>query len=754
MAEDLKPPPKMTSQIGSPIGVLSFGKPRKVFQGSEGWLVEENPALRRPQLWRTLKALRTKLPIISTYVQLYNAFVAKAKFSFKPQEDGDTASVETAERLLWGDLEANWPRILVKMAAYRLAGFSVCEWIAEPDADGLWRLTDIVHLPQWSIHSMEMDKREKVVLFEQQVYGSVKQPLIPRAKTFYLAETSTVDSPYGRGVLADCAETGLQLLNLLELEQRGNLSNLRRKPNILAPLADLMQQRAKGEITQEQYDQMIGPLREFILGEDSGPDLNLILESQTYPALREGGAVESPTAARVWETIYPQPVPTDLSGQAPIERKNNELARQLGIEALLLGSTSTGSFALAEVQAGLFYQSIDSVLSDIADELQRVLRILWVANEGKLHPEAEQHQMEKEAEEQEKENAKAERLAQINGDKGSNGGDDAKLSKAIDDAEAVAVKPGDKGAAGPGKQGVPDPSKPMEPADYAAMAPEVQSDLSAYLSAGDLVELASSIAGLGLTVNPDSNMVRDMLDRAGLDADGAFQGLEEQHADKMEEMEARGFGEGPPDGEGGGGKPPPFGKGFVDFGRYAKVAGGVAALRAAAKAANRQGKQNKKLDPTVMRPSDWLARNKPRLDAEIAGVTSHNTRIKDLISDGMIANRQEMMNLKSLVINHQRHVGNLNAAGARGHEGAAALAKETQELLNDANAMLTQRFGVVNRSIANKYPGIGRQAWPQVRTIEGQAPPPKQQLRAPQLGFRRPPPMREAPWKRKQRRRN
>ena len=662
MAEDLKPPPKMTSQIGSPIGVLSFGKPRKVFQGSEGWLVEENPALRRPQLWRTLKALRTKLPIISTYVQLYNAFVAKAKFSFKPQEDGDTASVETAERLLWGDLEANWPRILVKMAAYRLAGFSVCEWIAEPDANGLWRLTDIIHLPQWSIHSMEMDKREKVVLFEQQVYGSVKQPLIPRAKTFYLAETSTVDSPYGRGVLADCAETGLQLLNLLELEQRGNLSNLRRKPNILAPLADLMQQRAKGEITQEQYDQMIGPLREFILGEDSGPDLNLILESQTYPALREGGAVESPTAARVWETIYPQPVPTDLSGQAPIERKNNELARQLGIEALLLGSTSTGSFALAEVQAGLFYQSIDSVLSDIADELQRVLRILWVANEGKLHPEAEQHQMEKEAEEQEKENAKAERLAQINGKQGANGGDDAKLSKAIEDAAAVEVKPGDKGP-GDRREEALAAGKPMEPADYAAMAPEVQSDLSAYLSAGDLVELASSIAGLGLTVNPDSNMVRDMLDRAGLDADGAFQGLEEQHADKMEEMEARGFGEGPPDGEGGGGKPPPFGKGFVDMGRRVAKRGSIYNLpskiwgmvRDEGKEASisRLTRSGDKLAVHLWKPAD-VARESGNLNRQAMDVLN-------LIDDYSIANSRDWRALESLVRGLNLHKKNIRA---------------------------------------------------------------------------------------------
>ena len=601
MAEDLKPPPKLTQQIGSPIGVLSFGKPRRVFQGSEGWLLEENPALRRPQLWRTLKALRTKLPIISTFVHLFNGFVGKAKYSFKPVQDGDLASTETAERLLWGDLEANWPRILVKMAAYRLMGFSVCEWIAEPDKDGLWRLTDIVHLPQWSIHSMEMDKREKVTLFEQQVYGSIKAPMIPRAKTFYLVDDSTVESPYGRGVLSDVAEVGLELLNLTELEQRGNLSNLRRKPNILAPLADLMQQKANGNLSEEDFQKMIGPLREFTLGEDTGPDLNLILESATYPALREGGAVESPTAARVWETIYPQPVPTDLSGQAPIERKNNEIARMLGIEALLLGENSTGSFALAEVQAGLFYQTIDAVLRDVADELQRVLRILWVANEGRLHPEAEQHQAEKEIADQEKEDAKAERLAQINGDKGDDGKPADPLSKAIDDAEAVAVKPGDKGAAGPGKQGVPDPSKPMEPADYAAMAPEVQSDLSAYLSAGDLIELVQNIAGLGLTINPDSNMVRDILDRAGLDADGAFQGLEEQHADKMEEMEAQGFppGNGPPDGEGGGGPPPPFGKSrsFVDMGRNKPVKKWIGGLRHANKTIQQIGRMAQKVNP-------------------------------------------------------------------------------------------------------------------------------------------------------------
>ena len=542
--KDIKPPPSMGSPIGVPIGISGWGQTpqrRRFYQGqSDSWLFETNPALVRPQLYRSLQAMRSRIPVIATYVLLFNSFISKAKFSLKPVEDGDIAAAETAEKLLWSRLESSWSRMLVKMASYRLLGFSTCEWVAEQDENGLWGLTDIFHLPQWTITSMNMDKREKVESFNQQAFG-VQEAMIPRAKTFYLVEDGTVDSPYGRGVLAECAETGLELLNLTELEQRGNLSNLHRKPNVLAPLAELAEKRQNGELTEDQYQRMIAPLMQFIQNPDSGPDINMMFESQTYPAYREGGAVESPSNQRVWDLIYPQPVPTDLSGQNPIERKTTEIARMLGIEALLLGNNSTGSFALAEVQADLFAAGIDGVLRDIANEATRVLKILWVANEGRLHPEAEQHLAEKEAADKEKEDAKAERMQALN-----NGGDDKPggksdaLSKAIDDAEAQRVEPERPGRAEPVN------------GDWSSLAPTVEADLAAFIDAGQMVELVQNIAGLGLTINPDSNMVRDILDRAGLDADGAFQSMEEQHADKLEEMEARGMNDGPP----GGGFPP------------------------------------------------------------------------------------------------------------------------------------------------------------------------------------------------------
>ena len=550
---DLKPPPNMGGTFGMPLGVF-MGASRRVFQGQENWLVESNPALIRPQLYRTLQRMRELIPIVSTYTHIFNSFVGKARFSFKPVEDGDVASTETAEKLLWGDLQANWPKMLVKMAAYRLMGFSVVEWVAEADENGLWRLTDLVPIPPWTVQSMQLDKNQRVSGVHQNSWAGRGEVMIPRAKCFYLVDDSNVYNPYGRGVLADCAQVALDILQLQELEQKGNVSNLRRKPNILAPLADLAKQLKNEDITQDQYNNMIQPLRDFILSEDTGPDLNMILESMSYPAMREGGAVETPSALRIWDTIYPDPVPTDLSGQGPIERKTTELARMLGIEALLLGNNSTGSFALAEVQADLFAAGVDGVLRDIAAELTRVLKILWIVNEGRLHPEAERHLAEKEAAEREKENAKEERLKAINGGGGAKGdaGGEAKgadkLSKAVEDSEARRVDPGGE------RDGPPN-------GDWGSLAPTVEADLAAFIDAGQMVELVRNIAGLGLTVNPDSNMVRDILDRAGLDADGAFQGLEEQHADQLEEMEARGFGEGPPD-EG-----KPFGKSLVDFGR-------------------------------------------------------------------------------------------------------------------------------------------------------------------------------------------
>ena len=381
--KSLAPPPRKTRPLGRPFEFFNMGGSRRMYQSYEGFIVETNPALRKPQIYRTIRTMTDRIPIIATYVQLFNAFVGKAKFSFKAVKEGDEQSVEEANRIFYSEFEGHWPRSLTKMAAFKLNGFSVNEWVPKVSENGEgWVLKRFVNLPQWTIQDILFDPVEAEVDYFLQVqlnHGSIRQK-IPRTRTAYLVEQGpNVDSPFGRGVLTNAAYIGLQILQLMELEQAGNIANLRRVPNLYAPYALIRQQVSTGQLTEEQGDELLKRFEEILTDPDSGPDIKTVLESQSYPINRPDGTT-MPSNERIWAVEYPPPVPVIESGKEPIERKTNAIARMLGIEALLLGQQGVGSFALAEVQASLWYQTLDSTLADIARELKSVLKHIWVWN--------------------------------------------------------------------------------------------------------------------------------------------------------------------------------------------------------------------------------------------------------------------------------------------------------------------------------------------------------------------------------------
>ena len=70
-----------------------------------------------------------------------------------------------------------------------------------------------------------------------------------------------------------------------------------------------------------------------------------------------------------------------VAGIPAIERLNREMARILGIEQLLLGSTGSGSYALSKDKTQAFYLLVDSALTELRDVVRMdLLKPLWMLN--------------------------------------------------------------------------------------------------------------------------------------------------------------------------------------------------------------------------------------------------------------------------------------------------------------------------------------------------------------------------------------
>ena len=202
---------------------------------------------------------------------------------------------------------------------------------------------------------------------------------LPREKLLYMVDDTLNDSPEGLGLFRHLVAPAKRLERYEQLEGFGFETDLRGIPIGRAPfgaLADLVQ---RGEISNEQRVQIEAPLRKFIKSHIKDPKLGLLLDSVTYETSDEAAR---PSGTQQWDVELLTGSATSFSqNAAAIERLNRELARILGVEQLLLGSDSAGSFALSRDKTNAFFLLVDGALTEIREAVESdLLTKLWRLN--------------------------------------------------------------------------------------------------------------------------------------------------------------------------------------------------------------------------------------------------------------------------------------------------------------------------------------------------------------------------------------
>lgn len=332
---------------------------RRLWAGASNDILigERNPDLHGVTKYRSYRTLQRLVPIISGYSQLVLGLAAKAKFEMQGRDDTD---MERIERCFHEGLRTNWAQTQADMAEAVLYGYSVNEWATER-VGGIYRLKLVNRIPQVSIYSAVTDDDQRIDLFEQ--FGSRLNP-IRRWQTFYIVNGHTWE---GEGALANCAQLGLEYIN-----QRGDLfgairSNLRDIPNYIIPGADL-----EGDGT---------PLAQDLLEQISNPETAAnpasVLPSEVH-TIQAPGETRIAASARKYEAIQRRPVPINDNDRLMLTER--EIGLALGAQTMLLGSDGVGSNALARTQATMLYGMLDGGLERCADEIERVVKVLFDFN--------------------------------------------------------------------------------------------------------------------------------------------------------------------------------------------------------------------------------------------------------------------------------------------------------------------------------------------------------------------------------------
>ena len=330
--------------------------------------------------YRTYSEILADTSIVSAGVRYYLNLAAKANWTFSPSEaDANGEFAALAEAMLTKDPLTPWHRIVRRLSMYRLYGFSILEWTAKRRDDGLLTFADVEPRAQRTIERWDVDKTGKVLGALQRSPQTQEEIYLPREKIVYIVDDSLHDSPEGLGLFRHLVEPANRLKRYEQLEGFGFETDLRGIPVGKGPFSDLADLVKRGDITGEQRHAIEQPMQEFITKHIKTPNIGLLLDSATYESSDDAAR---PSNVPKWDIDLMRGSATSFKeNAAAIERLNRELARVLGVDQLLLGSDSTGSYALAKDKTSNFRLLVDGALQEIRETVEKdLLETLWRLN--------------------------------------------------------------------------------------------------------------------------------------------------------------------------------------------------------------------------------------------------------------------------------------------------------------------------------------------------------------------------------------
>lgn len=358
----------------------SLGRPGTA--NYSGYVVENerSGALTERERYRTFSQALANTSVVAAGVRYFLNLVAGADWTFTPADHPQGQELaEAAERILTKDPNTSWARIVRRAGMYRFYGFSLQEWTARRYRDGTFTFASIAPRAQLTIERWDQAVDGSVLGVAQRNPQDHEQIYLPRGKLLYLVDDTLNDSPQGLGLFRHIVEPVRRLNRYEQLEGFGFETDLRGIPVGRAPYSALNQAVSNGEITEDDARRALAPIETFIKRHVKRPDLGLLMDSQTYTTTDDA---TRPSNQRLFDVDILDGSQNSLPEvAAAITRVNLEIARVLGIESLLLGDGTAGSFALARDKTSQFSLTVDATLDELKDAVRRdLLEVIWRLN--------------------------------------------------------------------------------------------------------------------------------------------------------------------------------------------------------------------------------------------------------------------------------------------------------------------------------------------------------------------------------------
>lgn len=334
--------------------------------------VEKDPRLQGTRRYTTYSEIMANVSIVATGARFITRLITKAAWTFDPADDSPEAEefADFCEEVLH-DMLTPWHRVVRRASMHQFHGFAIAEWTAKRREDGRVGFLDVDTRPQQTIEQWDVDEAGTVSGIGQRSPQDGMLLWLPRAKVLYTVDDSLSDSPEGLGVFRHLVEPAARLERFQQLEVWGFETDLRGIPVGKAPLSELAAMVEDKKITAEQFEAIVKPMNDFLKHHVRSPVLSQMIDSMVYTT---ADASQSPSGPPKWGIeLLKHSSTSHETLAAAITRINQEMARLLGVEHLLLGSDGSGSLALSSDKSKNIALLIDSVLVEIVESVKQDL---------------------------------------------------------------------------------------------------------------------------------------------------------------------------------------------------------------------------------------------------------------------------------------------------------------------------------------------------------------------------------------------
>lgn len=304
----------------------------------------------------------------------------------EPSDKKNEKAVEMAEWLgtVFDDMEHSLDDHISEALSSLTFGFAVFEPVYKirggpsfidpkrksKHTDGYYGIRKLASRAQWTIDRFDVDQKTGDILGVYQEQAVNGTNYIPRSKMVHYRTTTVNNDPAGRSILRNAFKSYVFLNTMQTTEAIAVERELNGIPIIRIPSDYLAEDATDEQVAVRRMAERIG--RDLKFNEQGSivlPSDPWVVEDKATPLRLVDVELIASNGNR---NIAIDPI---------ITRYQHDIARSVMAEFLMLGSKTTGSYALSKSKTDIFLRSVESYINTIYDVLnQQVVRKLWEIN--------------------------------------------------------------------------------------------------------------------------------------------------------------------------------------------------------------------------------------------------------------------------------------------------------------------------------------------------------------------------------------